>query len=91
MRPAVPWTASRIQTQLNRRRAQLAQCLAGAAGATAEVTLYVAPGGRVATAGAAVSSQAAAGSIACLLSEVSGWRGLPDPGSYPAKTSFRLP
>ena len=91
MRPAVPWSAARIQTQVNRRRAQLAQCLAGAAGATAEVTLYVAPGGRVATAGAAVSSPSAAGSIACLLSEVSGWRGLPDPGSYPAKTSFRIP
>ncbi len=90
-RPAVPWTSTRIQAQVGRRRAALAQCLGGASGASAEVTLYVAPGGRVATAGAAVSSEAAARAIPCLLSEVSGWRGLPDPGSYPAKTSFRVP
>jgi hypothetical protein len=69
----------------------LSQCLASATGATAEVTLYVGPGGRVATAGASVSTHDAHAAIDCLVTEVSTWRGLPDPGSYPAKTSFRIP
>jgi hypothetical protein len=90
-RPAVAWEPSRVQTQVNRRRAQLSQCLASASGASAEVTLYVGQGGRVVTAGAAVSTHDAAAAIECLVTEVSAWRGLPDPGSYPAKTTFRVP
>jgi hypothetical protein len=91
VRPAVAWDASRVQAQVHRRRAQLTQCLQGASGANAEVTLYVGQGGRVVTAGASVSTQDAASAIDCLVREVSGWSGLPDPGSYPAKTTFRVP
>jgi hypothetical protein len=90
-RPAVAWDGSRVSTQLSRRRAQLSQCLRGASGANAEVTMYVGQGGRVVTAGASISSNEAAAAIDCLVSEVSGWTGLPDPGSYPAKATFRLP
>lgn len=90
-RPAVAWDAARVQTQVNRRRTQLAQCLRSASGANAEVTLYVGQGGRVVTAGASVSTNDASSAIDCLVSEVSGWTGLPDPGSYPAKATFRLP
>lgn len=90
-RPAVAWESSRVQTQVNRRRAQLTQCLATVSGASADVTLYVGQGGRVVTAGASVSTQDAASAIECLVNEVSAWRGLPDPGSYPAKATFHLP
>lgn len=90
-RPAVAWEASRVQTQVTRRRAQLTQCLSSASGASADVTLYVGQGGRVVTAGAAVSTHDAAAAIECLVTEVSAWRGLPDPGSYPAKTTFHIP
>lgn len=91
VRPAVAWESSRVQTQVNRRRAQLTQCLASVSGASADVTLYVGQGGRVVTAGAAVSTHDAASAIECLVNEVSAWRGLPDPGSYPAKATFHLP
>lgn len=91
VRPAVAWETSRIQQQLTRRRAQLMQCLGAATGASAQVTLYVGQGGRVITAGAAVSTHEADSALACLVHEVSAWRGLPDPGSYPAKVSFTVP
>lgn len=90
-RPAVAWETSRIQQQVTRRRAQLTQCLGAASGASAQVTLYVGQGGRVVTAGASVSTHDADSAIQCLVSEVSAWRGLADPGSYPAKVSFSVP
>lgn len=90
-RPAVAWESSRVQTQLTRRRAQLTQCMGAASGASAQVTLYVGQGGRVVTAGASVSAHDADSAIECLVTEVSAWRGLPDPGSYPAKVTFSVP
>lgn len=88
-RPAVPWETPRIQRQIDRRRAQLTQCLHGAHGAEAVVTAYVAPGGRVATASASVNHHEAAEAVQCLVQEVSGWQ-VADPGSYAARVTFRV-
>jgi hypothetical protein len=89
MRPAIPWEPQRIQRQIDRRRAQLSQCLRGHTGAQAEVTAYVAPGGRVASASVSVNNHEALEAIACLVQEVSGWQ-VADPGSYAARVTFRV-
>jgi hypothetical protein len=65
--------------------AALASCGHGAF----SVTAYVAPGGQVSAAGAAVDSIAASEGIDCVVDAVKGWS-MPDPGSYPAKVSFRV-
>jgi hypothetical protein len=53
------------------------------------ITAYVAPGGQVIGAGAAVGSETSAEQIDCVVQSVSSWT-MPDPGSYPAKVSFDL-
>ncbi len=88
-RPAVAWEVSRIQRQIDRRRPQLTQCLHGAHGAQADVTTYIAPGGRVATASASVNHHEAAEAVQCLVQEVSTWQ-VADPGSYAARVTFRV-
>lgn len=90
-RPATAWDSGRIQRQIDRRRVQLTQCLQRAPGARADITLYVAPTGRVAAAGAAVSTPEAGESIDCIVQELLTWQQLPSPGSYAAKTTFSIP
>ncbi len=84
-RPPVSWDASRVAPALERGRAALAEC----GGGSFEVTAYVAPGGTVLGAGASVDGIEAAEHIDCIVDAVKTWQ-LPDPGSYPAKVTFRV-
>jgi hypothetical protein len=88
VRAPVEWDEAKIAEPLASSGAALQDC--GVGQGELEVTLYVAPGGAVLSAGAAASNQDAAEKIDCALEVVRGWT-LPDPGSYPAKLSFRAP
>jgi hypothetical protein len=85
VRPPVAWDEAHIESTLRAEHATLEAC--GALGWV--VTAYVAPGGKVMAAGASAPSHEAEGGIDCVLRAVRGWS-LPDPGSYPAKVSFRV-
>jgi hypothetical protein len=89
----------RVPVKLDARRAAylvrenarpIAAC--GIPSSTVTVTAYVAPGGRVAAAGAHSSYRRAAEDavLDCVTEKVSGWT-LPDPGSYAGKISFDVP
>lgn len=87
-RPPVEWSESDIADALASGRGGISQC--GVEEGELEITLYAAPGGSVLGAGAAARTQGAADKIDCALELVRSWQ-LPDPGSYPAKVTFRAP
>jgi hypothetical protein len=87
VRAPVAWDAARVEKQVAAQRSGLERCALD--GAAYQVTLYVGPGGQVLGAGAAADSQPAAEKIDCVVEALRSWK-LPDPGSYPAKVSFRL-
>ena len=86
VRPPLELDASRVGAAVASARGAVESCGAGAF----DVTVYVAPGGQVIAAGAAADSTEAAERIDCVLQAVRGMA-MPDPGSYPAKVSFRVP
>jgi hypothetical protein len=79
------WPASRLDALAAEHDAEVRQCLAGAAGA--EITLWVGPGGRALSAGAAASSPEAYRGAACVARAAMGWT-FPDPGAGPAKATL---
>jgi hypothetical protein len=85
VRPPLNWTSDRVASALETNRGELADCGRG----PFSVTVYIAPGGGIVTAGASASSPEQAESLDCVARTVSGWS-MPDPGSYPAKVSFDL-
>jgi hypothetical protein len=88
VRPPVDWDSAQLAQALASSSEALGACELGQG--ELEITLYVAPGGTVQGVGAAASSQQAADKIDCALEVVRGWT-LPDPGSYAAKVSARVP
>lgn len=88
-RPPTAWPASRVTAALTQSRAALTRCRNGVRGAV-RVTLYAAPDGTVAAAGASVEAPEAAPVAECALGVIRAWR-LPSPGSWYARTSFDLP
>lgn len=84
-RAPVDWGASDISSAL----AEHADAASSCGGGPFRVTAYVAPGGQVIGAGAAVDSETAAEQIDCVVQSVKSWT-MPDPGSYAAKVSFEL-
>jgi hypothetical protein len=87
VRPPVAWDEARVQAAVRDQRGGLAAC--GVGSEQFVITVYVAPGGKVIAAGAAVDSRAAADKVDCVLDAIRSWR-MPDPGSYAAKVSFGL-
>lgn len=87
-RPATSWTPQRVETALRARRTALATCRRGDA-TPLQVTLYVAPNGTVAAAGAALASHQATAMTECVLREVQALR-LPTPGSWYARTTVTI-
>src|SRR5690606_16913283 len=95
IRPPVAWPASRVASAV--RRADLAgRCDIDTDGLS--VTAYVAPGGRVLAAGAAVDqlyegvdggAPGLEAALDCIAEGVAALS-MPDPGSYPAKVTFGL-
>ncbi len=88
-RPATAWTPQRVETALRTRRTALATCRHGDR-SPLQVTLYVAPDGTVAAAGAALASHQAMAMTDCVLREVQALR-LPTPGSWYARTTVTIP
>ena len=87
VRPPVEWDETRVEKAAAAQRASVDAC--GVDGEEFRITMYVAPGGKVQAAGAAVGSQAGAEKLDCVLDAIRGWQ-MPDPGSYAAKVSFKL-
>ncbi len=88
MRPPVAWEEDRMRATVRAQRGSLAHCELD--GGRLVVTVYVAPGGEVTSAGAASDSHEASAKIDCVVDAVRAWH-MPDPGSYAAKVSFKVP
>lgn len=84
VRAPLSWDATRVGEALMSGAPGLAsRC--GVSGA--RVTAYVAPGGRVISAGASTPDAASLTSVDCVIDAVRGLT-MPDPGSYAAKVTF---
>ncbi len=88
-RPATAWTPQRVETALRTHRAALATCRHGDQ-RPLQVTLYVAPNGTIAAAGAALASHEVTEMTDCVLREVQALR-VPTPGSWYARTTVTIP
>lgn len=83
------WHPDRIASALGRSGDAIDKCKAGAS-ASFRATIYVGPGGRVLSAGVATSSRDGETKADCLARVLQAMRGLPSPGSWPAKVTFGL-
>ena len=84
VRPATVWPPSHVTESVDEQSESLDEC----GGRALEVTMYVAPGGAVMAAGA-TGDEPSEEILDCVATTVAEWR-MPDPGSYPAKVSFRV-
>lgn len=88
-RPPSDWSSDKITGALSRNGEAIDRCKAGAS-ATFHATMYVAPGGKVLSAGVATSTREGEEKVDCLAKALVKMRGLPSPGSWPAKVTFAL-
>jgi hypothetical protein len=88
-RPPNDWNAERIAGALGKHQDAIVRCKAGAS-ASFRATMYVAPGGKVLAAGVAISSKDGEEPADCLADVLVKMKGLPSPGSWPAKVTFGL-
>lgn len=88
-RPPSDWSPDKIAGVLGKNGGVIDKCKAGA-GTTFRATMYVGPGGKVLSAGVAISNKDAEESANCLAKALVKMKGLPSPGSWPAKVTFPL-
>jgi hypothetical protein len=88
-RPANDWSSDKVAGALGKHGSAIDQCKAGASAAF-HGTMYVGPGGRVLSAGVVSSSKDGDDRAECLVKVLESMKGLPSPGSWPAKVSFGL-
>jgi hypothetical protein len=88
-RPPNDWGPDKVAAALGREGAAIDHCKAGAAGKF-RATMYVGPGGKVLAAGLATSTKDGEDKADCLTKALLKLKGLPSPGSWPAKVSFGL-
>jgi hypothetical protein len=88
-RPATDWASDRAAAALGKVGDAIDQCKSGASGSF-RGTLYVGPGGKVLAAGVSTSTKDAASKADCVAKILGKMKGLPSPGSWPAKVSFGL-
>jgi hypothetical protein len=88
-RPASDWNADKVAGALGKHGDAIDKCKAGAS-ATFHATMYVGPGGKVLGAGVATSTKDGDDHIDCLADVLRKMKGLPSPGSWPAKVGFDL-
>jgi hypothetical protein len=87
-RPATDWSSDRVAGVLGKHGDAIDRCKAGANGFHA--TMYVGPGGRVLSASVVASRKDGDDRAECLVKVLEKMRGLPTPGSWPAKVTFGL-
>jgi hypothetical protein len=88
-RPPNDWSADKLASALGKQGREIDKCKAGA-NASFHATMYVGPGGKVLAAGIAMSTRDGEGKADCLVNVLEKMKGLPSPGSWPAKVSFGL-
>jgi|HubBroStandDraft_1064217.scaffolds.fasta_scaffold93991_2 hypothetical protein len=88
-RPPNDWSSDKVANALGKHGNAIDQCKAGVS-ATFRGTMYVGPGGKVIAAGVTASSRDGAAKVDCLADVLLKMKGLPSPGSWPAKVSFGL-
>jgi hypothetical protein len=88
-RPPSDWGPDKVAAALGRQGSAIDRCKEGAAGSF-RATMYVGPGGKVLAAGVATSTKEGDEKADCLAKTLEKLKGLPSPGSWPAKVSFGL-
>jgi hypothetical protein len=88
-RPPNDWSGDKIAHVLGKNGAAIDRCKTGSEGAF-RATMYVGPGGKVLSAGVTASNREAQDKADCLVDVLLRMKGLPTPGSWPAKVSFGL-
>jgi hypothetical protein len=88
-RPPNDWAPEKITNILAKHGEAIDKCKAGAS-ASFKATVYVGSGGKVLAAGVATSAKDGADKVDCLADVLGKMKGLPSPGSWPAKVSFNL-
>lgn len=87
-RAASDWSADRVAAALGRSGDTIDQCKGGGSGFQA--TMYVGPGGRVLSVGVVTATKDGDEAATCLVKILGKLKGLPSPGSWPAKVTFGL-
>lgn len=87
-RAATDWSSDKVAAALGKAGGAIDECKGGASGFHG--TMYVGPGGKVLAAGVAVASKDGAEKADCVAKVLGKMKGLPSPGSWPAKVSFGL-
>jgi hypothetical protein len=88
-RPPNDWASEKVTSALAKHGGEFDKCKAGVSG-TFRATMYVGHGGKVLAAGIATTSRDGAEKADCLAEALVKMKGLPSPGSWPAKVSFGL-
>jgi hypothetical protein len=88
-RPPSDWTSDKVTSALGKSGEAIDKCKAGA-DTSYRATLYVGPGGKVLSAGIATSTKEGEARADCLSKALMKMKGLPSPGSWPAKVTFGL-
>jgi hypothetical protein len=83
------WNADKVAAALGKHGDAIDKCKAGA-NAAFHATMYVGPGGKVMSAGVSTSNKDGADKADCLSGVLVKMKGLPSPGSWPAKVGFDL-
>jgi hypothetical protein len=87
-RPPNDWNSDKVTQALVKHHAAIEQCKEGSG--QFHATLYVGPGGHVLAAGVAVPGKDDGDKADCLADVLTKMKGLPSPGSWPAKVSLGL-
>jgi hypothetical protein len=88
-RPPTDWSADKIAAALGKNGDAIDQCKGGSV-PRLHATMYVGPGGKVIAAGVAVPAKDGDDKADCLAHVLVKMKGLPSPGSWPAKVGFDL-
>jgi hypothetical protein len=88
-RPPTDWSADKMTHALANHASAIRRCEA-APGQSLRATLYVGPGGRVLAAGIAGTGKDGDDEADCITGVLEKLKGLPSPGSWPAKVTVTL-
>lgn len=88
-RPATDWSSDKVAAALGKHGDAVDACKEGSS-AKFGATMYVGHGGKVLAAGVQTSSRDGADKCDCIADALKKLKGLPSPGSWPAKVSFGL-